>query len=349
MAAGLRRWRYCSSSDKVLLLAHGTTDLLALAQRRGGALHRLLSGTSLFEQDLCRPLGRISMQDWCQIWQQCQALNSPELPALLGGAILHNRYISLCQALWAARDLRQALRLFCGYRYQLFPALFPQVCRQADMLTIEIKTGLALSGAAALQVQVLLELLLTLIKQQLATTTDMRVQLKAPQPPATAARPLSGLCSEQNLFFDQPCNSISIPLRLWRQQFSGADPEKFAAARRTCHQLKRTIGHRPGLLEVIYRQARQQLPAVLTLEQSASQLGISTSMLRRQLSAEHSSFAKLLDEARQDAARTILASQPCSNRDLAQALGYSDEHNFRRAFKRWTGLLPSLFKLQPGS
>lgn len=349
MAAGLRQWRYCSSSDKVLLLAHGTTDMLALAQRRGGELHRLLSGTSLFEQDLSRPLARISMQEWGRIWQHCQALHSPELPALLGIAILHNRYISLCQALWTARDLRQALRLFCTYRHQLFPALFPQFCPQDGALSIEIKASLGLFGAAALQVQVLFNLLLTLIKQQLGTLEGVHIQLQQAAPSATAIQLLSGLGSEQDLLYSQPCDSISIPLALWQRPFSGADRDKFVAARRTCHQLKRTVGHRAGLLEAIYRQARQHLPAVLTLEQSANQLGISTSMLRRQLSAEHSSFARLLDEARQDAARRILASQICSNRALAMALGYSDEHNFRRAFKRWTGILPSLFKLQPGS
>ena len=36
-----------------------------------------------------------------------------------------------------------------------------------------------------------------------------------------------------------------------------------------------------------------------------------------------------------------LLQQGMSNKELASRLGYSDEHNFRRAFKRWTGLLPS--------
>ena len=103
--------QWFSVRDKNLLLQHGSTDLLALAQRRGALLHKLLNGTSIFEADLTRPLGRICHQDWFQIIENCQQqLKSPELPFLLGESMLHNPYISLCQALQTAPNLAQALR-----------------------------------------------------------------------------------------------------------------------------------------------------------------------------------------------------------------------------------------------
>ena len=48
--------RHFGYQDKILLLQHGSTELLSLAQRRGALLHKLLSGTGIFEQDLHKPL-----------------------------------------------------------------------------------------------------------------------------------------------------------------------------------------------------------------------------------------------------------------------------------------------------
>jgi AraC-like DNA-binding protein len=63
------------------------------------------------------------------------------------------------------------------------------------------------------------------------------------------------------------------------------------------------------------------------------------------LQQHHTSYSQLLDEVRNQLALSLLNQQDLSNRQLAQRLGYSDEHNFRRAFKRWTGAIPSTFRL----
>lgn len=346
--AGLspRPLQLCSSADKVLLLAHGTTDLLALAQRRGATLHKLLQGSHIFEQDLHKPLGRLSQQDWCRLLINCQQqLKSAELPFLLGEAMLHNPYIALCQSFWAARDLRQALQLACYYRHQLCPGLFPLCYRQQDRLVIELRPALAWQRQQPFQVLMVMALLLTLLRQQLGSrldlTTEVSVQLQ--QAAGAAPQQLSELlgCA---LRFEQPVDSISIAATVWQQPFASADQQKFAAARRTCRQLDRTLGKSRGLCEQVFRLQQRALPQLLTLDEVATRLRLSSSALRRQLGAEHSSFARLQDEARQHSARLLLQQQALSNRQLASLLGYSDEHNFRRAFKRWTGLLPSHFR-----
>jgi len=52
----------------------------------------------------------------------------------------------------------------------------------------------------------------------------------------------------------------------------------------------------------------------------------------------------LLDEVRNQLALQLLQQPELSNRQLAERLGYSDPHNFRRAFKRWTGFIPGHFR-----
>ncbi|MDX1537035.1 AraC family transcriptional regulator [Arsukibacterium sp.] len=326
--------------DKILLLQHGSSELLALAQRRGASLSKLLTGTGIFEQDLHKPHGRLHHNDWLKLLQNCQQLNSPELPFLLGSAIVNSRYISLCQSLQAAANLRQALSQLCYFRHQLFPAVYPTVYLQPSQqtITLELQPAAGLNNQQPFMIILVFSLVLALIRQQLATSSGIRVQLQAPCNGQQLQYQLHWGCQ---ISFSQPCNSISIPLPLWQQPFADANAERFRAARRSCLQLNRVLPRQRGLLEQVCRLQQRALPQLLTLEQAAGALGMTGNSLKRQLSLHQTNFARLLDQIRRDQARRLLQQGRYSNRQLAQQLGYSDEHNFRRAFKRWTGLLPS--------
>lgn len=334
--------RHFSYQDKILLLQHGCTDLLHLAQRRGASLHKLLSGTSIFEQDIHKPHARLHHADWLKLLQNCQQqLNSPELPFLLGTALLQNRYISLSQCLLHAANLKQALRQLHYFRHQLFPGVYVQQYRKQQCVVLEFNTGLTLGQQQSTAITMLFSLLLSLIKQQLGSSKGISAQLKQQPAQSELTYQLHWGCA---VSFNQPCDSLLIDYPVWHQAFPAADPVKFAAARRTCRQLNRVLPRQRGLLEQVCRLQRRALPALLSLEQAAQQLGLSASTLKRQLSLHKTNFAQLLDSVRRDAARQLLQQGCYSNRQLACKLGYSDEHNFRRAFKRWTGLIPSSFK-----
>lgn len=333
--------RHFGYQDKILLLQHGSTELLSLAQRRGALLHKLLSGTGIFEQDLHKPHGRLHHNDWLKLLQNCQQqLNSPELPYLLGGALLNSRYISLCQSLQYAQNLRQALAQLYYFRHQLFPCFYGRLYQQQHCILIELKPALGLANQQGFMLTVVFSLLLELIKQQLGSVCGISLQLQQPASPQLQHQLHWGV----DVSFNQSVDCISIPLTLWQQRFIDADLQKFSATRRTCRQLNCVLSKQRALPESICHLQRQALPQLLNQEQVATVLGLSSSSLKRQLSQHNTNFATLLDEVRRDAARQLLQQGHYSNRQLAQKLGYSDEHNFRRAFKRWTGLIPSSFK-----
>ena len=79
--------------------------------------------------------------------------------------------------------------------------------------------------------------------------------------------------------------------------------------------------------------------------QLADQLNISSRQLRRRLSNESTSFKQIIDDSRFKISQTLLKQHVTLN-DIAAKLGYSDTCNFRRAFKRWSGMSPSEFKLK---
>lgn len=82
----------------------------------------------------------------------------------------------------------------------------------------------------------------------------------------------------------------------------------------------------------------------VTAERVAGSLGISRQTLYRRLKAEGATFEELLDTKRHDLALTYLRRERMSVKAAAYRLGFSDPAAFSRAFKRWTGLSPSLFR-----
>jgi AraC-like DNA-binding protein len=75
-------------------------------------------------------------------------------------------------------------------------------------------------------------------------------------------------------------------------------------------------------------------------EQIASALNQSPSTLQRRLRKEGTSYQQLLDATRRELALEYLRDGRQSLADITFLLGFSDQSNFTRAFRRWTGKTP---------
>ncbi len=80
----------------------------------------------------------------------------------------------------------------------------------------------------------------------------------------------------------------------------------------------------------------------------AEELGISATTLRRRLRADHTSYQFLLDRARQYRCEKQLRRRWLPGKCMADELGYIEVNSFYRAFRRWTGLSYSEYKLRYG-
>ena len=70
----------------------------------------------------------------------------------------------------------------------------------------------------------------------------------------------------------------------------------------------------------------------------------SVSALQRQLRAEGASFRQVLDETREQMAMRLVREREYSLGQIAYLLGFSEQANFSRAFKRWTGTAPTEYR-----
>ncbi|TQV78139.1 AraC family transcriptional regulator [Exilibacterium tricleocarpae] len=79
-------------------------------------------------------------------------------------------------------------------------------------------------------------------------------------------------------------------------------------------------------------------------EEVASRLNLSVTTLRRKLQSENTSYQKLKDECRMEAAFHYLGCPDFTNGTIAERLGFDETSAFFRAFKKWTGITPGEYR-----
>lgn len=94
---------------------------------------------------------------------------------------------------------------------------------------------------------------------------------------------------------------------------------------------------------ILSKDVSQTMP---TTDQTAQQLNIAVATLRRRLQQENTSFQKIKDECRLEAAIHYLGCAELSNNAIAERLGFDEPSAFFRAFKKWTGLTPGEYRQQ---
>ncbi len=94
-------------------------------------------------------------------------------------------------------------------------------------------------------------------------------------------------------------------------------------------------------LKVLWREQPDKI--CCTIEHIASQLNMSGRTLQRRLKEEDTSYVALQDRARLDLALKLLESGH-SVEEVSDALGFADRRCFTRAFKRWTGDSPRVYR-----
>ena len=80
----------------------------------------------------------------------------------------------------------------------------------------------------------------------------------------------------------------------------------------------------------------------LNMKRVVAAAGMSARTFQRQLKEEGASFSDLLADVRQSETLKRLKERNLTIAAIATDLGYSDQAAFTRAFRRWTGVSPSV-------
>ncbi len=82
----------------------------------------------------------------------------------------------------------------------------------------------------------------------------------------------------------------------------------------------------------------------LDLAKVASDFAMSTRMLQRKLSKEGTTYKQILNEFRRDHAIKLILDDNIPLSQISMQIGFNDQANFTRAFKRWTGTTPYKYR-----
>lgn len=109
---------------------------------------------------------------------------------------------------------------------------------------------------------------------------------------------------------------------------------------------------------IVSHRVREQLESGLSerrlsrmqgIEQVAKNLLMSTRTLTRRLAHEGTTFQLLKDQLRRDVAIRLLTQTVLSPEEIGLQTGFEDPTTFYRAFKRWTGCSPGVYRRMGGN
>jgi AraC-like DNA-binding protein len=87
------------------------------------------------------------------------------------------------------------------------------------------------------------------------------------------------------------------------------------------------------------------LTGLATTADMAGLLDVNLRTLSRRLAAENTTFQQILEEVRYLMARELLEITELHIGEIASALAYAEHSNFSEAFRRWSGMTPSEWRL----
>ncbi len=100
------------------------------------------------------------------------------------------------------------------------------------------------------------------------------------------------------------------------------------------------------VIEQVKAEILHQLPSGIVSDASVAKALLTTSRsLQRKLHKEGTTFKAILNELRSELATSYLQDSHFSLLEVAFMLGFAEYSSFSRAFKRWTGVAPSHFRL----
>lgn len=329
--------RECDS--RCIAAHHQPAVLVDLALERGIDSHRLLRGTGLFQEQIASGEHLISPQQLLALIANAQRLlAADDASFLFGQRQLPGHCGAASHALQHAANLHEALTWLGEQRARLSPLLRPrlQLDEQTAWLFWDDSYG------AGAQQRFLLEAAMTAVVSVSRWLADAALpwqfHLRGAKPRHVEQY---WVHLGEALHFNQPLDAMALPRQWLFTPWRNASPTAAEAARRQARREMSAEEEEGSLREQLFDYLSDNLRRQPQLESAARHFAISPATLKRKLHKHGTHFQAELDYARTHAALWLYRSRGFASDEVAAWLNFSDAANFRRSFKRWTGLAPS--------
>lgn len=328
-------------ADQRYIPAHQQPALLIdIAKSRGIALDRLLSHTGIFYDDvLCGALD-ISPEQYLRLIQNAEKLlKSDDLSFLFGHRFFPGNYGPLTEAMIQSENLLQALELICQYNTHALPLMNIQMHLDDNYCHLNFFD----CTRAGNQGRFLIETTAAAISQMSRWLSGKHLPWQfyfSYSKPVYQEQYLVHVSGEH--IFDSHSDAMVLPKEHLLAPFNRGNITACAVARRQCetHFGDSALPFLSSVYRYLYQEARRSPSLIRTAEH----FGMSPATFKRKLKKHRCSFQVIQDCVRKQVAVYLFTHCGYTNELVAHHLNFADVNNFRRSFKRWTGLNPSLFK-----
>ncbi|GAB3516934.1 AraC family transcriptional regulator [Pseudoxanthomonas daejeonensis] len=140
--------------------------------------------------------------------------------------------------------------------------------------------------------------------------------------------------------FEAASNRVVIDASWLGAPMPANNPSTARQVLELCQQQMPAVRPSSEIVAAVEQLVRLQLADAPRLLDIAAELHVNERTLRRYLHDAGTSYKEIHDRLRRDTAQSLLTGPGSNVAAVGAAIGFHDPREFRRAFKRWTGLAP---------
>lgn len=304
---------------------------------------RLFAEAGLEFAALDDPNARYAVEGTTKLWRLAVSATGDEAFGLtVARNVGQTTFHALGYSLIASATLREAFERITRYFRIVTDAAEPVLTLEGERYRLSFHVSAGASAPADEAFDAFAFLLVRLCRGlHQRSYSPLLVSLKRPVPRGLAAferalrAPLQFSAGENALWFDR---------ETFEKKLEGANPD---LARHNDEIVLRYLAHfdKQNLRTRVHAALVQLLPlGEPSADKVAETLHMSARNLQRKLADEGSSYKELLNDTRRDLALSYLRDPSYNLTEVTYLLGFADTRSFNRAFQRWTGQAPSVYR-----
>jgi AraC-like DNA-binding protein len=315
---------------------------MALAERRGWDVDALLDEAGIPPMLLSEQRSRITTGQVTQLVQALWRVSDDELFGLGPQPVPRGTFRLVCYGLINAPDMRTAVDRFQAFARAL-PGTPPiTISAGPEVTSIALDTG-ALHDPDHLMADALLAIVHRFVGWAIGRRLPLRlVEFPYPEP---------NDLYEYDLLFGAPLRfgadvaSLQFASEILTAPIMRDEDDLAAYLKNAPADLLERRDYSSSLPDRVRRILEQGLKGAWPSgEDIAARLAMSPQTMRRKLGEHHTSMREIKEEILRDTAIASLARGEESVETLSERLGFSERSAFTRAFRRWTGSTPGVYR-----
>ncbi|MEH6450530.1 MAG: helix-turn-helix domain-containing protein [Oleispira sp.] len=269
--------------------------------------------------------------------------NNPALGVLVGHRLTLQSHGILGYALMNCENLESAAQLLEQYISLRFPLININNQYKGEQFFIELNENLPLNEIRNL----ILEAILVAIKSALdQLMPQLKKHITISFPYANNKEKTYDSLKDYKLMFNSSCASISIPKELMLETIPLANLAAYKEAEILCAQELKSLNQESAYKSRVKQKILANSENFPTQVIMASWFNMTPRTLHRRLISEGTSYREILEDVKQTLAISYLTNTDMTIKEISYFLGYEDDRNFSRAFRRWQGISPSQYRWQ---